>query len=174
MSYFCVDVESDGELVGLNSIVCFGVVKVSDFSKTFYGKIKPLGPDYNPQALAVSGFSREEHEQFDDPYKVMIDFEQWLLENSEGKPTFISDNIAFDWGWINWYMHRFCGRNIFGFSGRRIGDLYCGLVKHGGKNQEWKKLYRKTAHTHHPVDDAMGNAEALIAFRDKLGLNIKY
>lgn len=173
-SYFCVDVEADGELVGMHSIVCFGAVKVSDQTKTFYGKIKPLTDQYRPDALAISGFSREEHEQFDDPYKVMIDFEEWLLENSDGKPTFISDNLAFDWQWINWYFHKYCGRNIFGFSGRRIGDLYCGIVKDASKNSEWKKLYRKTKHTHNPVDDAMGNAEALITFRDKLGLKIKY
>ncbi len=42
MSYFVVDVEADGELVGVHSIVCFGVVKVSDTSKTFYGKIKRI------------------------------------------------------------------------------------------------------------------------------------
>jgi hypothetical protein len=26
----------------------------------------------------------------------------------------------------------------------------------------------------HPVDDCLGNVEALIAFKDKLGLKIKY
>lgn len=33
-------------------------------------------------------------------------------------------------------------------------------------NQEWKRLYRKTKHTHNPVDDAKGNAEALLAFKE--------
>jgi hypothetical protein len=173
MSYFVVDVEADGEMVGLHSIVCFGAVKVSDTSKTFYGKIRPLTGEYRPDALAVSGFTRHEHEQFDDPYKVMADFEAWLLENSDGKPTFISDNVAFDWQWINWYMHKYCGRNVFGFSGRRIGDLYCGLVKDASKNQEWKRKYRITKHTHNPVDDAMGNAEALLTMQ-KMGLKIKF
>jgi hypothetical protein len=173
-SYICVDVEADGEIPSVFSIVCFGAVKVSDPTKTFYGRIKPISDNWNPDALAVSGFSRDEHLGFDDPYKVMIDFEEWLLKNSEGKPTFISDNLAFDWQWINWYMHRYCGRNLFGFSGRRIGDLYCGMLKDARKNQEWKKKYRKTKHTHHPVDDCLGNVEALIAFRDELGLKIKY
>ena len=71
-------------------------------------------------------------------------------------------------------MIRYYGKNPFGFSARRIGDLYCGLVKHAGKNSEWKHKYRKTKHTHNPVDDAMGNAEALLAFRDELGLKIKF
>lgn len=174
MSYIVVDVEADGEIPGVYSIVCFGAVKVSDPTKTFYGKIKPISNDWNPNALAVSGFSREEHLTFDDPYKVMIDFEEWLIENSDGKPTFISDNPCFDWQWINYYSHKYCGRNLFGFSGRRIGDLYCGLMGDASKNQEWKRKYRKTKHTHHPVDDCLGNVEALIAFRNKLGLKIKF
>lgn len=173
MSYFVVDVEADGDLVGVHSIVCFGVVKVSDTSKTFYGKIRPLTGEYRPDALAVSGFTRHEHEQFDAPDVVMKEFENWLIENSDGKPTFISDNVAFDWQWINWYMHKYVGRNPFGFSGRRIGDLYCGMMKDASKNQEWKKKLRITRHTHNPVDDAMGNAEALLAMQ-KMGLRIKF
>ena len=66
------------------------------------------------------------------------------------------------------------GSNPFGFSARRIGDLYCGLMKDAGKNSEWKRKYRMTKHTHAPVDDAKGNAEALLAFRDKLGLKIHF
>ena len=34
------------------------------------------------------------------------------------------------------------------------------------------KHLRKTKHTHHPVDDARGNAEALLAMKD-MGLHIK-
>jgi len=82
----------------------------------------------------------------------------------------VSDNVAFDWQFINYYFHRFFGRNPFGFSGRRIGDLYAGLVKDASKSTEWKK-YRVSAHTHNPVDDARGNAEALRKFKE-LGLNI--
>ena len=70
----------------------------------------------------------------------------------------------------NYYFHRFIGRNLFGFSGRRIGDLYGGLVKDASKATEWKE-YRVTGHTHDPVDDAKGNAEALLKFR-ALGLKI--
>jgi len=175
MSYFSIDVESDDQSPATGSMVCFGAVKVSDTSKTFYGKTAPITDGYNPEALAISGFSRKEHEAFAPPIYAMKEFFDWVIENNEGgRPIFICDNPAFDWQWINFYFHRYVGENPFGHSARRIGDLYCGLVKHGGKNHDWKKKYRKTRHTHNPVDDAMGNAEALIAFRDKLGLNIKY
>ena len=172
MSYIVVDVESDGEIPYRNSMVCFGAIIVEpSLSKTFYGKTKPISEKYNPDALAISGFSRHDHEGFEDPYDVMLKFEYWIKENSIGKPTFISDNLAFDWQWINYYFHTYLGRNPFGFSGRRIGDLYCGMKMDGGLNQEWKKLYRKTKHTHNPVDDAKGNAEALLSFK-KMGMKI--
>ena len=173
MSYFVVDVEADGEIPGKYSMVCFGVVKVSDPTKTFYGAVSPISTEYKPDALAVSGFSREDHEKFDPPQLVMNQFVQWLAENSDGKPTFISDNVAFDWQWLNYYLHTYCGKNPFGFSGRRIGDLYCVMVKDASKNQEWKIKLRITKHTHNPVDDAMGNVEALLAMQ-KMGLNIKF
>lgn len=172
MSYIVVDVESDGEIPFIYSMVCFGAVIVEpSLSKTFYGKTKPISENWKPEALAISGFSREEHLNFDDPQIIMKNFENWIKENSIGKPTFISDNLAFDWQWINFYFHYYLSNNPFGFSGRRIGDLYCGMKMDSGLNFQWKKLYRKTKHDHNPVNDAKGNAEALIEFK-KLGLKI--
>src|SRR5258706_8702195 len=123
-----------------------------------------------PEALAVSGFSRAQHLAFDDPKAVMESFARWIDEHSSGRAVFVSDNVAYDWQFINFYFHRFLGANPFGFSGRRIGDLYAGLVKDAYKVTEWKK-FRVTPHTHNPVDDARGNAEALMKFRE-LGLKI--
>lgn len=172
MSYIVVDVEADGEIPQKYSMVSFGAVIVEPtLSKTFYGEVGPISNNWKPDALAISGFSRDQHMGFGDPTKVMQQFHDWIIANSIGKPTFISDNLAFDWQWINWYFHNFIGKNPFGFSGRRIGDLYCGMKMDSGLNSEWKKLYRKTKHTHHPVDDAKGNAEALLAFK-KNGLRI--
>ena len=75
--------------------------------------------------------------------------------------VFVSDNPAYDWQWINFYFWRYHGQNPFGCSARRIGDFYAGLVGDfrvpGGK---WKRL-RITKHDHNPVNDAMGNVEAL-------------
>lgn len=170
MSYFVIDVESDGQIIGVNSMVCFGAVKLTPkLDTTFYGKVKPISNNYNPEALAISGFSREEHLTFDDPTKVFTDFAKWINENSVGTPVLISDNNGYDASWINYYMHVYNGSNPFGWSSRRIGDLYCGMMK--DVNAKWKHL-RKTIHSHHPISDALGNAEALLAMRD-MGLNIK-
>ena len=83
---------------------------------------------------------------------------------------FISDNNGFDWQFINWYFHRFLAHNPFGFSSTNLGSLYKGLVK--DTSQNFKHL-RKTKHTHKPVDDAMGNAEALLHMNSVMGLKIR-
>jgi DNA polymerase III epsilon subunit-like protein len=173
MSYISVDVESDGQIPYKYSMVCFGAVIVEPtLSKTFYGKTQPISDIWEPEALKVSGFTREDHLKFEDPAKVMQEFLDWILKNSIGKPIFITDNLAFDWQWINYYFHTYLGQNPFGWSGRRIGDLYSGMKKNSFASSEWKKYLRKTPHTHNPVDDAKGNAEAILAMRD-MGLNIK-
>jgi hypothetical protein len=167
-----VDVESDGPIPGDYSMICFGAVVVDEsLEKTFYGKLKPISEKFNPEALAVSGFSREETDAFDDPTEVMSKFAEWITANSNGRPFFISDNNGFDWQFINWYFHHFTGANPFGHSSANLGSLYKGMVKDTFKN--FKHL-RKTAHTHHPVDDAKGNAEALLQMKaDGLKISLK-
>ena len=164
-----VDLETDGNLLGTNSMVCFGAVIVEDgLKRTFYGKTRPISDIYNPEALAVSGFSREEHETFDDPKEVMELFEKWLKENINGKPTLISDNNGFDASWINWYFIKYLGKNPFGWSSRRMTDLICGYENN--LYFKWKWM-RDTVHDHNPVNDAMGNAEVLLKYKKK-GLKI--
>jgi len=171
VSLFVVDVESDGQIIGKHSMVCFGVVKLTpELDTTFYRKIKPISDIYVPEALAVSGFSREEHLTFDDPEDVMWDFAEWLMRNSVGSPVLVSDNNGYDASWINYYFHVYHnGSNPFGWSSRRIGDMFCG-AEHN-LYYKWKQ-HRKTKHTHNPVDDAKGNAEALLYLFDKY--NIKF
>lgn len=167
MSLFVVDVEADGPIPGRYSMTEIGVVLVEpSLDKTFYGQLKPISDQWVPEALAVSKKTREQVMQFDDPSKVMHELSDWTTKVSNGRPIFISDNPCFDWMFSCWYFHEFCGRNPFGFSGRRIGDLYCGMVKNTFAT--WKHL-RKTRHDHHPVNDAKGNAEALLEMK-KMGL----
>lgn len=172
MSFIVVDVESDGQNFRKNSMVCFGAVIVEpSLSKTFYGKVRPTTNIWEPEALAISGFSREEHLTFDDPFEVMPRFAKWIKENSIDIPILISDNNGYDAGWINLYFQEYNdGENPFGWSSRRIGDLYCGMKM--DSRSQWKHL-RKTQHTHNPVDDAKGNAEALLEMQ-KMGLKIKF
>jgi len=161
MSLIVVDVESDGPVPPLYSMVSFGAVVVEpSLSLTFRAEVRPISERWLPEALAVSGVTRERHLTHEEPGPVMERFEKWVAQSSKGKPVFCSDNLAYDWQFINYYFHAYLGRNPFGWSGRRIGDLYCGMVKDGYAT--WKHL-RRTAHDHDPVHDARANAEALLA-----------
>jgi DNA polymerase III epsilon subunit-like protein len=172
MSFIVVDVEADGAYPGDYSMVSFGAVVVEpSLSKTFYGEVKPISDKWNPQALAVSNISREKHLTFETPEIVMPKFIDWIKTVSKGHPVFISDNPCFDWMFICYYLHKYGGSNPFGFSGRRIGDLYCGLVRDA--YAKWKHL-RHTTHSHHPVEDAMGNAEVLLHMKNSMGLEINF
>ena len=172
MPYVMVDIEADGPIPGDYSMICFGAVIVEPgLGRTFYGKLRPISEKFVPEALAVSGFSREETLGFDDPRTVMEQFAAWLGEHAAERTMFVSDNNGFDWQFINWYFHHFLGQNPFGHSSTNLGSLYKGVVKDAFAS--FKHL-RKTRHTHHPVDDARGNAEALLRIKEEHGLKISF
>jgi DNA polymerase III alpha subunit (gram-positive type) len=170
MSYVMVDVETDGPIPVEFSMICLGAVIVDDvLDKTFYGQLRPISENWNPERLQISGFTRDQTLRFDDPKEIMGKFECWIKSTVNDQPMFISDNNGFDWQFINYYFHRFLGNNPFGHSSTNLGSLYKGMVKDTSKN--FKHL-RKTKHTHNPVDDVIGNAEALLYMKKEMGLKI--
>ncbi len=172
MSYIMVDVEADGPIPGDYSMVCFGAVVVEPgLTRTFYGQTKPISDRWDPKALSISGFGRDEHERFNDPRVVFEKFDDWVRVNGGKRPRFVSDNNGYDWMWICWYFWHFVGRNPFGYSSTNLGSYYKGMVKDDFQN--FKHL-RKTEHTHNPVDDAKGNAEALLHMKQEMGLKISF
>lgn len=164
MTFFVVDVEADGPAPGLFSMVSFGVVRVDEGLRTsFRGEVRPISEKWDPEALAVSGVTREQHKLYEDPALVMGSFSEWLLDSAEGsKPVFVSDNPAFDWQFMNYYLHAFTPDNPFGHSARRIGDIYGGIMKDLHAGRKWRERIRTKA-THDPIIDATGNAEAFLS-----------
>jgi len=148
-------------------MTCFGAVIVENgLQRTFYGQLKPISDIWVPEALAVGGFTREETMKFPDPYDTMFNFETWLNKNMDGRrPIFWSDNNGYDFAFINYYFWKFLGRNPFGWSSSNIGSFY------KGQQQDLYSSFRHlrdTKHTHHPVDDAKGNAEAMLKMFNQL------
>ncbi|AFY94602.1 exonuclease domain-containing protein [Chamaesiphon minutus] len=170
MSYISIDVEADGPIPGDYSMISFGAVVVEpSLAKTFYAQLKPISDKWIPEALEVSKFTRAETLTFEDPQVVMSRFADWIDASSSGRALFIADNNGFDWQFINWYFHHFYGQNPFGHTSNNLGSLYKGIVKDTFVN--FKHL-RKTAHTHNALDDARGNAEALLQLKQDFGLKI--
>ena len=169
MPYVMVDIEADGPIPGDFSMIALGAIVVEPtLDRVFSARMKPISERWIPDALAVSGFTREQTLAFDEPRAAMQRFAEWIAQ-LHGRPIFVSDNNGFDWMFVCWYLHHFTGANPFGHSSQNLGSLYKGLVKDA--RASFKHL-RKTRHTHDPVDDARGNAEALLHLRDQLGLHI--
>lgn len=161
MSYILVDIESDGPVPGDYSMIEIGAVVVEkELKKNFYARLQPISDKFIPESLNISGFSREETLGFEEPSKVMLRFDAWVKENSSGKLIFVSDNNGFDWMFTAWYFHHFLGHNPFGHTSMNLGSFYKGMVRNTADN--FKHL-RVTGHSHNPLDDALGNAEAMLS-----------
>lgn len=170
MPYVMVDIEADGPIPGDYSMISFGAVVVEPgLGCVFAARLRPISERFVPQALAVSGFSREQTLRFEEAAPVMTRFAAWL-QGLGGRPIFVADNNGFDWMFVCWYFWHFLGSNPFGHSSQNLGSLYKGLVKDASRS--FKHL-RRTAHTHDPVDDARGNAEALLHMQTEMGLKIE-
>lgn len=169
--YVMVDVEADGPCPGEYSMIAIGAIVVeSSLNRTFLGYLAPIAANWQEAALHVAGFSRDKTLSFRDAAYTMRDFRDWLLQiklegESGGGPSakrliFVADNNGFDWQFVNYYLWHFTGGNPFGFSSMNLGSLYKGLK--GDMFASFKHL-RKTHHDHNPLNDAKGNAEAMLA-----------
>lgn len=173
MSWIMVDIEADGPAPGLYSMIEIGAVLVEPgLTERFHARMRPLeGAAWQADALKVFKTDHETTLLYPPPASEMHRFDDWLRKTlskrdpmnhveSAWPPRFVSDNNGFDFAFVNYYFWCFVGRNPFGHSSMNLGSLYKGFVKNTKSN--FKHL-RRTSHTHNPVDDAMGNAEALLS-----------
>lgn len=153
MALIFVDCEAWGKSPRDGQLTEFGAVEY-ETEQTFHGVIVRSRPSKeNPAIPEVVDIIDPGAEM-----RVFQSFEDWL-KKFNGRPVFVSDNLAYDWQWINDGFIKHLGRNPFGHSGRSIKDFYAGLTGDFRNSQEWKRL-RVTKHDHHPVHDSMGNVEA--------------
>lgn len=174
MSVFVVDIEADGPAPGLYSMVSIGVVKLDrGLKERFKADLAPISEKFDQEHLDGCHLTREQTLGFGDPAQAMRDLAAWVKRHHDPatKLEIVSDNPGFDWGFLNYYMHLFLGENPLGHSARRLGDLCAGLHGQWSATSAWKSLIQ-TPHTHDALDDALGNAEALLALADQMGMEI--
>ena len=162
--FVIVDVEAVGRSPISGEMTEFGAVALTDLNAThidrdavsFHGLLIEAVPDKDNPAIP---FIPEGAKRYD-LTEVMQSFREWLVDFND-RVVFVSDNPLYDGQWMWCAFDKAGVENPFGHSGRRIGDFAAGLRHQWTKTSDWKRL-RVTKHTHHPVDDAMGNAEALL------------
>lgn len=168
---FLVDVESTGPSPANSVMTEFGVV---DFEtrEWFHGHIWDFEPTPGIPALPIatklnvgytSSKTRGRQTTNGEPMNFLyFSLAMWMrsFDVDKVRAVFVSDNPGWDFMWIAYGFDSAGLENPFGHSSRRIGDFAAGLAGNWKQQTKWKSL-RETRHTHNPVDDAMGNAEAL-------------
>ena len=160
-----VDCEGSGPCPGYGCMINFGAFVVEEPLERGFASpiIEPYCDRFDAAAYDFMGLDLEKHRAAAECTlaEAMQQFGEWLSGISKERLVFWSDNPAYDWQWIN---HGFAVAGIanpFGFSARRIGDLYAGTMKTPGDHNSWRK-FKITPHDHDPLNDAKGNAEALL------------
>jgi hypothetical protein len=80
MNYIMVDIKSDAPIPGEYS---FGAVIVGNHLQgTFSGLTTAMSKRWGPNSLAISGLTREQTLNINDPEETMLEFDDWMTENS--------------------------------------------------------------------------------------------
>jgi hypothetical protein len=179
--YFSVDIEADGPVPGLNSMLSFGLVVAASFdgdtfvsadadAPSFYRRLRPISDTFDPDALAVSGLDRDElMRDGDDPTEAVDAAAAWIEEVSgDHRPVLVAWPLAYDWLFLQWYLLRFgTSPSPFGFSScldmKTLFWRYAGVPLDGaGMDDLPPELRGPAPHTHHALDDARQQAEIFV------------
>lgn len=184
-AYFSADVETDGPIPGPYSMLSFALVyagsfdgskyeKASDWRTRFHAELRPISGEFQTDALAVNGLDRERLKSHgEDPAHVMTRATEWVHQVAGGRrPILVAYPLSFDWTWLYWYFVRF-SRIGSPFSHSGCYDLKTAYAVKGrrpiassGHDDLLPELRSAREHSHHPVDDAIEQAEIFVNLFD--------
>lgn len=176
--YISADVETDGPVPGVYSLLSFGLTAVGRYDgerferwapreRTFYRELRPISDQFQSQALQINGLDRVhlQREGFD-PAEAMREAAEWVMKISSGhRPVLVAYPVAFDWAFLYWYFERFApDGSPFGHSScldiRTQYQALAGTVfDQSGKTAMPQFLQPLSPHTHNALDDAVEQGE---------------
>jgi hypothetical protein len=175
--YFSVDVESDGPIPGVYSMLSFGLVVAGRFDgnrferseaepQSFYRELKPLSDEFIADAVAVTRLDRDELTRTGvAPAQAMEEARAWVEEIAVGHyPVLVGFPLVFDWMFLYWYFVRFTRDSPFSYSsGLDMKSIYQAKARvrlsDAGKDDLPLALRSTSPHTHNALDDAIEQAE---------------
>jgi 3' exoribonuclease, RNase T-like len=186
--YISVDVETDGSVPLVHSLLSLGACVAGAFDgtvfrrldpigSTFYAELQPIGDEFDPAALAAARLDRDRLAvEGEDPVAAMGRFVAWVHEAVRGgRPVFVAYPASFDWPWVAAYLGRYAaGAAPFGFSGvLDVKTMYVSKARvrigKAAKRAMPEELLSARPHTHHALDDAMEQAELFANLWDWAG-----
>ena len=165
--YISTDIESDGPIPGVNSMLSFGSAAFELPKKlisTFSANLIQL-PDATTDDSTMDFWNRNPdawnacRENTIEPKEAMKNYEEWLY-NLPGKPVFVGYPAGYDFLFVYWYLIFFNGKSPFSFSALDIKSF--AMCKLGTNYRDTtKKRFPKSwfepglPHTHVALDDAI-------------------
>lgn len=171
--YVSTDIEADGKIPGVNSMLSFGSVALDidgNVLGTFTRNLFPMeGATADPDTMAWWESQKEAWQEVNrnqvKPEAAMADYVKWL-KSLPGKPVFVGYPVTYDFMFVYWYLIRFTGESPFGFQGLDIKSVAMIMLNSDFKNTTKKSFpkrwMQKSPHTHVALDDAMEQGKMFI------------
>jgi hypothetical protein len=165
--YISTDIETNGPLPGAHSMLSFAsAALLADGSLlgTFSANLETLAElEADPKTMAWWQTEpvawEKSRESLQAPKDAMLNYLVWL-KSLKGRLVFVGYPVAFDFGFIYWYLMKFAGENPFGFNALDIKTYAMAVLKKEYKQsvkanmpKEW--FAENLPHTHVALDDAL-------------------
>ncbi len=164
--YVSTDVETDGPIPGLHSMLSLGSAAYTadrQLMATFSTNLQTLpGASADPRTAAwwatqPDAWAACRHAP-EAPETALPRYRDWLRA-LPGKPVFVAYPVGFDFMFVHWYLIRFAGENPFGHSALDIKTLAMALMNCGYRDATKRNMpahwFEPAAHTHIALDDAI-------------------
>lgn len=164
--YISTDVEADGKIPGVNSMLSFAsaaYTQAKELVSTFSANLLQLpGAEPDPDTMKWWKTQPEAwklcRENPEEPAVVMKRYHDWLTD-FRMRPVFVGYPAAYDFMWVYWYLIRFIGNSPFSHSALDIKTMAMILLKkpyrESVKKNMPKQWFDNLPHTHKALDDAI-------------------
>jgi hypothetical protein len=177
-AYFSVDIEADGPIPGVYSMLSLGVCLAGYFdgevfratdpsAHSFYVELKPISERFEPAALEVARLDRAVlSREGSDPTVAIAELCSFLEAGAAGsRPIVCAYPAGFDWTFLYWYLVRFGPEQPpLGFNSVLDVKTMYAVRAHvpfdrAGIEDLPDELRGRHPHTHNALDDAIQQAE---------------
>lgn len=173
-----VDVEADGPVPGLHSMLSLGAAAFTPPSEQpiarFEINLSPLeGAGSDPDTMAWWAKHQEAwaavQEERHPPGTASRMFISWLSAVGFQRPVFVGWPATYDFAFVNYYLRRFTDHNPFGIAGLDIKTLAWSILRRTQPDLAYRAVNKRMLpaswteglqpHTHRAVDDAIGQGQ---------------
>jgi hypothetical protein len=164
--YVSTDVETDGPIPGVYSMLSFGsAAYLADKTliATFEANLETL-PDASAHPKTMTWWQSQPEawracrENIQPPAVIMPRYLRWLKE-LPGQPVFVAYPVVFDFMFVYWYLIKFAGESPFSHSALDIKTYAMALLQKpyraSVKANMPRRWFDDVPHTHRALDDAV-------------------